>query len=210
VIHKGVTPPDDLPTRNEARAALGLDPDDRVVGGIGRMVSQKRFDRWLHVLSELPDDVKGVLIGDGPLRPDLHARAAALGVADRLRFTGFLPSVWAALPALDVLLLSSDTESMANVMLEAMAAGVPTVSTPVDGSAEALASEEGEAERVGIVTDDFSARGLIRTTRTLLDDPESLVGMQRRARERARTHFSAETSVTRWEEVLAAVVRGDG
>lgn len=209
VIHKGVAPPADMPSRDEARAALGLAPGDRVIGGVGRMVRDKRFDRWLHVLSELPDDVKGVLVGDGPLRPDLHGRAAELGVAERLRFTGFLPSVWTALPALDLLLLTSDRESMANVMLEAMAAGVPTVSTPVDGSAEALATGDGGDEAVGIVTRDFSARSLARAARDLLDDGVRLGEMQERAAERARTHFAAETSVTRWEEVLAAVARSE-
>jgi glycosyltransferase involved in cell wall biosynthesis len=206
VVYKGVEPPDDLPSRAAARAALGLDADARVVGGVGRMVTQKRFDRWLHVLSELPGDVTGVLVGDGPLRPDLHKRAADLGVADRLRFTGFLPSVWPVLPALDLLLLTSDRESMANVMLEGMAAGVPTVSTPVDGSDEALATEM-EEERVGVVTSDFSARALVRAAGQLLDDEAQLASLSERARSRSREHFSAESSVTRWEEVLAAVAR---
>lgn len=206
VIHKGVEAPLDMPSREEARAALGLTADDRVVGGVGRMVKDKRFDRWLHVLSDLPGDVKGVLVGDGPLRPELHKRAAELGVAERLRFTGFLPSPWSALAAMDLLLLTSDRESMANVVLEAMAVGVPTVSTPVDGSGEALAADD-EGGRAGLVTPDFTPGALRRTTSALLDDRDELDRLSRRALERNRAMFSPEVSVTRWEEVLAAVAR---
>lgn len=202
VIYKGVTPPSDLPSRAEARRSLGLDPEAVVVGAVGRLVEQKRFDRWLHVLADLPRHVQGVLVGEGPLRARLHERAGQLGVAERVRFTGYLEAPWRALPAFDVLLVTSDRESMANVMLEALAAGVPTVSTPVDGAREAL---HGATDDAGWVSPDFEPSSLTAALAPLLANRERLLGMAERARQLHAARFTAESSAAAWESVLRAV-----
>jgi glycosyltransferase involved in cell wall biosynthesis len=207
VIYKGVAVPSDLPSRSQARAALGLEPDEFVIGGVGRLVEQKRFDRWLHVLAELPGHVKGVLVGDGPLRPSLHQRAADLGVADRVRFTGHLSSAWRALPAFDALLITSDRESMANVMLEAMAVGVPTITTPVDGAREALLAGPPHSPPAGRVADAFSAEALRALAEPLTSDMRTLQQMAQSAEARARDAFAPEASAMAWEATLQHIVQ---
>lgn len=202
VVYKGLSAPDELPSRAEARRALGLDPQVPVVGAVGRLVDQKRFDRWLHVLADLPAPVQGVIVGDGPLRAHLHERAARLGIAERVRFTGYLEAPWRALPAFDVLLVTSDRESMANVMLEALATGVPTVSTPVDGAREALLAPSGDA---GWVSPDFEPSSLTAALGPLLANRERLQGMAQQARRRHATLFTAEASAAAWESVLRQV-----
>ena len=85
-----------------------------------------------------------VIAGGGPLRGDLEQLAARLGVADRVRFLGDTPH--SQLPELysaaDALVLASSREGWANVLLEAMACGLPVLATDVNGTAEAVQSPE--------------------------------------------------------------------
>ena len=73
------------PTRDEARAALGV--DGRVLAAAGRLTAQKALDGALAALARVPD-VRLLVLGDGPERSRLEARAAALGVGGRTRFLG--------------------------------------------------------------------------------------------------------------------------
>ena len=76
-----------------------------------------------------------VLVGEGPLRADLEARAASLGIAGAVRFAGYVPQADTAAwyRSADVFALSSDFDNSPNVVLEAMATGLPIVSTDVGG-----------------------------------------------------------------------------
>ncbi len=185
------------PPRDEARAALGLPLDRPVVGSVTRLAEQKRLDRMLAAVASL-DGVHLALAGTGELEADLRARAEALGMADRVHFLGFRRDVATVLAALDLFLLTSDKEGMANAMLEALAAGVPVVSTPVSGAAEAL---EGGDPPPGLVVP-ADARALADATRALLSDDARREAMARAARERARTRFSFEAMLDAWEHVL--------
>jgi glycosyltransferase involved in cell wall biosynthesis len=150
--------------REAVRTELGLPPGTIAVGTIGRLSEQKGqrdlLDAAALVTRELPD-VRFVLVGDGDLRPDLEARAAALGLGDRVVFAGHRADVPAVLAAMDVLCISSTYEGTPLALFEAMAAGKPIVSTAVDGCREVL--EDG---RTGLLTpprDPASlARALIR------------------------------------------------
>jgi glycosyltransferase involved in cell wall biosynthesis len=78
----------------------------------------------------------GVIAGDGPLRAALEARAAALGLSDRVRFLGHCLDVERVFAALDIFVLSSTSEGLSNTILEAMATGLPVVATRVGGADE--------------------------------------------------------------------------
>ena len=82
-----------------------------------------------------------VVVGDGLQRPDLQRLAAELGIADRVRFAGHIAAPAAEYAGFDVFALSSDTEQMPLSVLEAMAAGLPVVSTDV-GDVRAMLAEE--------------------------------------------------------------------
>ena len=109
-------------------------------------------------------DVRFVLVGDGDLRPELEAQAAALGLGDRVVFAGHRPDIPAVLAAIDVLCISSTYEGTPLALFEAMAAGKPIVSTAVDGCREVLADE-----LTGLLTPpqdpDRLARALVRMRR---------------------------------------------
>lgn len=115
--------------------------DGPVVTNVARLVPQKAQHHLIEaaqiVLATCPA-VRFVLMGDGPLRPELEAQVAALGLQDRVIFTGFRPDVDDALAASDVFVLSSLWEGMPIALLEAMAAGCATVSTDVGGVGQVL------------------------------------------------------------------------
>jgi glycosyltransferase involved in cell wall biosynthesis len=133
------------PGRAEARARLGVQPDDLVIVGVGRLVPIKGFDLLIEALprvrAELPA-ARTVLVGDGPEGARLAARAEALGLGGCLRFAGASGEVPAYLAAADVLAVPSRNEGMGRVLVEAMALGVPVVGTAVGGIPSVIGADE--------------------------------------------------------------------
>jgi glycosyltransferase involved in cell wall biosynthesis len=123
----------------------------------GRLVGQKGFDLLLDALAlARRRDLQLTILGDGPLRTELGARAAARGIADRVRFAGFQRNPYSTLAAADLFILSSRYEGFPNVVLEALACGTPVVATPAPGGVrEILEGVDG-----CIVADEVSAQSL--------------------------------------------------
>ena len=143
-------------------------------------------------------DVTGVVVGDGAERAATAARARAAGLdAQALRLVGAHPDAGALLSAFDALVLSSRTEGLPMVLLEAMAAGVPIVAFGVGGVPDLLGPEQAYLAPPGDVVALGEALGVC-----LSDRPEA----QRRAqsaRQRVETHFASES----WLGALDAVYR---
>ncbi|RJL30868.1 glycosyltransferase family 4 protein [Bailinhaonella thermotolerans] len=119
--------------RARARSELGLPPGARVVGTVGRIAFAKGPDTFVKALAQLPADVHGVWVGDGPDRESAMAMARKAAVQDRLVWTGYRRDVASLLPAFDVFALSSNYEGVPCVLGEAMLAGLPVVATTVNG-----------------------------------------------------------------------------
>ena len=94
----------------------------------GRMVAQKRFDVLLQALALVRGDARLTILGDGPLRHSLEALARSLGIADRVDTPGY-GDVLPRLRQADLFVLSSDYEGLPAVVLEALASGVPVVTS---------------------------------------------------------------------------------
>ena len=101
------------------------------------------FLRIAAAIHEQMADVEFVLAGDGPLRPELERQAAALGLGQRVYFLGDRRDIPSVLASVDVAVLTSDSESLSNAILEAMAAGLPAVAYNVGGNAELVNAERG-------------------------------------------------------------------
>ncbi|MBG0821012.1 glycosyltransferase [Planomonospora sp. ID91781] len=112
--------------RHEARARLGIPPDAHVVGGVGRLEPGKRFDVLLEALAGLDGSVL-LLVGEGSARGALTERARALGIAERVVFTGESTEVPALLSAMDVLAAPSVEETFGLAAVEGLAAGLPVL-----------------------------------------------------------------------------------
>ncbi len=185
----------------ELRQALGIPPDALVVGSVGRLAEQKRYDRLVRAVAGIPD-AHALIVGEGPARGDVVRAAAEAGVADRVHLPGHQDDVAPALDAMDVFVISSDREGMSNAMLEAMAAGVPVVSTDVSGAREALAPES--EDPAGLVVE-TTTEALVDALVRLAGDPELRQRLGGHAADRAAREFGREPLLDRWESFL----RGD-
>lgn len=199
-IHGAVEPRARTGTPGAVRRELGIPPEAPVMGAVGRLVRDKRFDRFVVALALLPDRVHGVLAGDGKERSALEALARAQGVAHRLHLLGHREDVGDVLDALDVAVVSSDREMLSFATLEALAAGVPVVSTPVSGAADAMEPLP-DGRRPGVVVG-FDAEEIAAAVRGILEDPARRADMAAAARERAEERFGFERMLDRWERVL--------
>ena len=206
-IHTGLRPPRER-AASEARgfrASLGIPDDAQLIGSVGRLASQKRYERLVEALAELPG-VHAVIVGEGSERGRLEERARELGVADRLHLPGHRDDVGAALATMDVFVICSDREGMSNAMLEALWAGVPVVSTDVSGAMEALGRLEGDLGDVGAPSSPgivLPEAGLLASTlRGLLAEPDRLRGMGVAARRVAEVRFEEGRMLDAWERLL--------
>lgn len=125
--------------RQAARAALGLTRPTLI--SVGHLIPRKRNHLTIAAMPLLPDwDL--LIVGDGPERPALESQAAALGLTNRIRFTGAQPHDRLAqfYGAADAMVLASTREGWANVLLESMACGTPVVASNIPMNAEVLRS----------------------------------------------------------------------
>lgn len=122
-----------------ARAALKLPNGAPVLITVGALIPRKGQAHALSALAQLPDAVL-LLAGAGPDETALRQQAARLGLAERVRFLGAVPhgDLPILLSAADVFVLSTASEGLANAWVEALACGVPVVTTPLPGAIELL------------------------------------------------------------------------
>jgi len=130
-----------------APAALPKRPGALRVGIVARMnhryKNQSGFLRIAARIHQRMPNVEFVLVGDGPLRQELEQEAASLGLGASAIFLGDRQDMPAVLASLDVAVNTSDSESLSNVILEAMAAGLPVVAYEVGGNSELLSPQRG-------------------------------------------------------------------
>lgn len=176
------------------RAELTRNMATPIVLTIARLDAQKGISHLLDAAAAVPD-VSFAIAGDGPDRGALEARAAALGLGDRVRFLGHRRDVPALLAAADLFVLPSLYEGLPLAVLEAMAAGVPVIASAIGGTDEVV--RDGET---GTLVPPADANALAAAiTRTLADR-----GGAMRLAAGARAFVAREYSV---ESMVAAVSR---
>ena len=133
---------DDLPAAGtDMREAWHVPRDAILVGLVGRLSREKGHDVFLEAAALASDEDTGlryVVVGDGELRESLERRTRELGLADRVRFAGFVENMRDVYHALDVLVSASRLEAMPRVVLEGMATGKPIVATDVGGTSDLI------------------------------------------------------------------------
>jgi glycosyltransferase involved in cell wall biosynthesis len=148
VIPNGVPDPTPLPAprRAEIDAKLGLDAGAEVVSIVGRLVPQKAHERFLQaaaVVKEKRPQVRFLVVGDGERRGELEGLASELDLGGTVLFTGIRSDAADVIARSDLLVFSSVWEGLSIAALEALARGVPVVSTDVAGARELLTSGAG-------------------------------------------------------------------
>ena len=137
--------------RQATRAELGIPQDAEVLVSVGGLVERKGMHRVIDCLPALLErhpDLHYLVAGggspEGDMRAELDAQVKRLGLTDRVRLLGNLPpdALKTSLSAADVFVLATRNEGWANVFLEAMACGLPVVTTDVGGNAEVVCRAE--------------------------------------------------------------------
>lgn len=136
----------DRPGREAVRRRLGIGPDDVVIAYVGRLAAEKNIDYLAAALAEARrrcPNARPLIVGDGPEREPLEARLGGLASFVGFRQGDDLADHYAAA---DLFAFASTTETFGNVVLEAMASGLPAVVLAAGGPAELVRSgENGEA-----------------------------------------------------------------
>ena len=128
--------------RTCTREILGVPAAAPLLVGVMRFTEEKKPVLFVEVAADLCreiPDLRVLLVGDGPMRPEVEAARDALGVAGRVILTGQRSDVFNLIAAGDLLLQTSRLEGMPNVVMEAQALGLPVVATAVGGTLDALA-----------------------------------------------------------------------
>jgi glycosyltransferase involved in cell wall biosynthesis len=211
VIRNGVDlAPFDRPREpGRVRRELGLPPDAPLVAVFARLTPVKGIEYFLEAAKAVADrfpEARFLVVGEarlirdgvaieGPCKRDLQARAARLGLADRVVFTGFRPDVPDVLAEVAVSVLPCVlNEGLSNSVLESMAAGVPVVATTVGGNPEVV--EDGVT---GFLVPPRDGAALARGIGVLLSDRARAAGLGRAARSAVERKFSTGELVRRTE-----------
>ena len=170
------------------RNRLAIPADTRVVLAVGRLSKEKGHVDLLDAISLLRAardcaGIRFVLVGDGPERAVLQQRSHELGLADCVLFTGHQEDIRTYYGLADAFVLPSHSEGSPNVLLEAMAAGLPIVSTDAGGAAE-LVSDGNTA----LVVERHAPQALSRAISALLDDRDLAGRLGAAARSAARDY----------------------
>lgn len=189
----------------EQRRAWGVPGDAPLIGIVGRLSPVKDHPAFLRAAARLAAEwpaARFVCVGSGPgdYTASLQAMAAGLGIADRVLWPGACGEMPAVYNALTALLLSSTDEGFPNVVGEAMACGVPCVTTRV-GDAALLVGGTGWVVAPG---DDAAMAGAV--TLLLREPPEAAAARARECRSRIRGAFSSAALARNTEEAMLSLI----
>jgi glycosyltransferase involved in cell wall biosynthesis len=197
IVKNGLNPPRLDPN---ARGVLGLDREDFVVGGIGRLHAQKGWDTLCEAAALVHDarpDVRFTVIGDGPERENLAHHPCV----EHVSFKGYIADASTLIGAFNLLVIPSRYEGLGLVAIDGMLAGIPIVASGVEGLVEVV----GDCGRI-VPPDrgDLLARAILE----LAADPDERAATAARARARAERLFHLDRMITQTAAVYESVITG--
>lgn len=197
--------PRDAATLATARAACGAGPDDVLVISVGRYADQKAQHHLIEIARRLKADVphlRVAIVGWGPREAELRAAITSAGVEDRVRLLIDRKDVPDLLLASDLYVSTSDWEGMPLSTIEAMAAGLPVVTTATEGVGALVDDSNGVVVPVGDVAAMTDA-----VRRLALDEPARF-GKGSHSRARAAASFSSDVMCAGLMRVVASCSEG--
>jgi glycosyltransferase involved in cell wall biosynthesis len=195
----------------QVRRQFGYDPDDIIIGAVGRLESEKRFDLLIEAFAEISrrqPRARLAIVGEGSRRAALEGQMAQLGVTDSCRLLGHQDDVIKVQHLFDLLVQSSIREGTPNAVLEAMALETPIVATNVGGTAELVTHGTH-----GLLVPPGSAAPLVEAIDATLANQRASAVRAAAARRRIETELSFERRVQKVESIytmLAADVSATG
>jgi glycosyltransferase involved in cell wall biosynthesis len=183
---------------------LGLPEGSYVIGYIGRLAKQKRVEDLIwatETLRQVRDQIRLVLIGDGPERIQLEQFAHDVHCQNHVRFLGHRDDAARFLPAFDVFCLASSFEGMSNSIMEAMATGLPVVASDIPPNRELVVQNE-----TGFLCQLADTVGFMQCLRRLIDEPGLGPRLGEAGRQRIETQFSVSRMVDAYASLYQALV----
>jgi glycosyltransferase involved in cell wall biosynthesis len=204
-VHYGLEPPEiAADARESGRARLDIAADVPLIGAFGRLVAQKGFDVLLDAVAQVHQThpaARFVIVGDGSLRADLEAQAAALELGEVVTFAGWVDNARTLMPACDVISVPSRWEGFGLVTLEAMGYSVPLVASRASALPEIILDGE-----TGLLVPPEDAAALAGAFDQLLGDPARAERLGKAGRDRLHNTFSVERMVDATLDVYRQVM----
>jgi len=188
------------------RTRFAIPASAPVVGTVAVFRAQKRLEDWLEAARQLLERHPGLhflLVGDGPLREEVMARASALGLTDRVHFPGLQEDVRPYLAAMDVYLMSSAFEGLPVALLEAMSMECVPVCTAVGGIPELVAPGHN-----GALSPPGDPTALAQRAGDVLSDTTALRALGAGARRTVEERFGMGRMTRELEDMYLQVTRG--
>jgi glycosyltransferase involved in cell wall biosynthesis len=187
--------------RQEARRRLHIPSNAFVIGNFGWLIERKRFDVFLDVAALVARRIPEayfVICGGGPKEAALRRQAVKLGIADKVRFDGWVSDLSEYWKALDVLLFNTDFDAFARTPLEAAGFGIPVVaSSRYGGLAEFFAGDER-----GLFFDDHDRPAMAEGIFRLFQSPELRDRVTANAVKRLKARHGADEKSQQMYEIL--------
>jgi glycosyltransferase involved in cell wall biosynthesis len=189
------------------KAELGLEQACPVIGYVGRIMPEKDLETWLRaaaLVAQRHSEAQFVLVGegrDGDTLGQLQRLATELGIAEQVHFPGYRAQLLPVYGSFDLFVLSSRREGLPNSILEAMAVGLPVVTTDVAGTSEIVLDGQ-----TGYVVPQGDVDRLAHAMVTLVADKQRRQRMGQTGRERIECEFSFTQRLQRIEQLYARVL----
>ncbi|WP_397474831.1 glycosyltransferase family 4 protein [Pusillimonas sp.] len=191
-----------LPPELLLRSPQGVSTTQRKrLMAMGRLVPNKQFDVLIEVFSLLASrhpDWDLVIWGDGPMRDLLLTQVHRLGMAERISLPGRSNTPWDELAAADAFALTSAVEGFPNVLLEAMALGLPCIAFDCPSGPADMTRHGQDALLVPL----GDVAGLSKGLEQLMQDPELRAKLGRRGAESVRTRYALPRVLERWDGIM--------
>lgn len=204
-IHNGIDFSRFIGDRKAARTKLELSEDAPVVLSVGRLHEQKGFAYLVHaakhVVRKFPS-LQLLIAGIGPLEKELRQLIQQLELEKNVHLLGFRDDIPDLVQAADLFVLPSLWEGLANVILEALAAGKPVVATDVEGTSEVI--RDGHS---GILVPPANSQALADATITVLSNQRLAKLMGKRGQQLVKQNFTLARMVQQHEKLYLDLLR---
>lgn len=176
-----------LSIQEDLKSKLGKKSGDIFLVTSGRLTHKNAVDDVISSLSSLPQNITFIIIGKGEEGPKLQKQARVLGVDARVKFLGFIP--YAEIPeylsVCDIFIRPSRSEGFGNSFIEAMAAGLPVIATPVGGIPDFIDDKE-----TGIFCSTDNPQSITKAVTALLSDKDLMNSISQHAKARVQEKYS--------------------
>lgn len=184
---------------DDIRASLGIPGNAKVIGVISVFRNQKRLPVWLEIAKQIHDkdsNTHFIIVGDGPLKEEIHSKAAELQLGSFVHFTGLQTEVRPYLKAMNIFMMSSEFEGLPIALLEAMSMGCVPVCTKAGGIPELVQHQVN-----GLLVDVSEPRKLAGEVLSLLPDEARMQQLSAAARQTVIDRFGMKQMVRSLETI---------